>query len=50
MNNTFMLIGTDKCPNCGVKGKQWKKKPEVFVCPTCSAFYNEFGMVLEPRR
>ncbi len=42
------LIGKKRCPNCGVKGKLWKKNPDVFVCPDCKTFFNEFGIILEP--
>jgi len=42
------LIGKKRCPICGVKGKIWKKDIKVFVCPNCSSFFNEFGIVLEP--
>ncbi len=41
------LIGKRRCPACGIKGKLWKRKPEVFICPTCSSVFNEFGVVLE---
>jgi ribosomal protein L37AE/L43A len=41
------LIGKQRCPSCGVKGKIWKKEPKVFVCPGCKAFFNEFGIILE---
>lgn len=48
--STFILIGENKCPNCGVKGNQWKKKPEVYMCPACNSFFNEFGMVFDSRK
>ena len=41
------MIGKRRCPSCGVRGIPWKKEPEVFVCPTCKTFFNEFGVVLE---
>jgi ribosomal protein L37AE/L43A len=41
------LIGKRRCPNCGVKGKIWRRKPDVFVCPNCNTFFSEFGIVLE---
>jgi len=44
-----IIIGEKRCPNCGVQGKRWKKEPEVFICPTCSSFFNEFGFVVEPQ-
>lgn len=25
----------------------WKKKPQVFSCPDCKTFFNDFGIVLE---
>ena len=40
------LIGKKRCPTCGVKGKIWKKNPDVFVCPDCNLFFNEFGIIL----
>jgi Zn-finger nucleic acid-binding protein len=41
------LIGKRLCPACGVRGSAWRKEPEVFVCPSCKTFFNEFGVVLE---
>ena len=41
------LIGKRICPSCGIKGSAWRKEPEVFVCPSCKTFFNEFGLVLE---
>jgi len=41
------LIGRGRCPACGIKGKIWKRKPNIFRCPACSTFYNEFGLILE---
>lgn len=43
----FMVIDKEHCPACGVKGQVWKKQPEVRVCPGCSTFFNEFGIVVE---
>lgn len=41
-----MFMVSDKCcPNCGITGKKWKEKPEIFVCPLCSAVFSEFGIV-----
>ena len=37
----------DKCPVCGTDGKVWNKAPQVFVCPRCSTFYSEYGLVFE---
>ncbi|MFH1445266.1 MAG: hypothetical protein ABIF08_02170 [Nanoarchaeota archaeon] len=37
----------NKCPLCGTSGKNWQKKPEVFVCPSCSSVFSRFGLVLE---
>lgn len=42
------LIGKKRCPQCGIKVKAWKKGPDVFICPTCNIFFNDFGIVLEP--
>ena len=42
----YIIIGKKRCPNCGVEGGIWKKRPEVLVCPLCNSFYNEFGVVL----
>jgi RNA polymerase subunit RPABC4/transcription elongation factor Spt4 len=42
------LVGKKRCPICGVKGKTWIKDKDVFVCPNCSSFFNDFGIVLEP--
>lgn len=41
------LIGKKLCPSCGVRGSAWRKEPEVFVCPSCKTYFNEFGVVLE---
>ena len=41
------LIGKRRCPSCGVRGERWKKNPDVFICPSCNAFFNEFGIILE---
>jgi len=41
------MIGKKRCPSCGIKGKIWKKDPDIFVCPTCKTFFNKFGIVLE---
>jgi hypothetical protein len=43
------LIGKGRCPGCGIKGKVWKKNPDIFRCPTCSSFFNQFGMVLNSK-
>jgi DNA-directed RNA polymerase subunit RPC12/RpoP len=51
-----MLVGVEidmqpfgyKCPACGTHGKLWNKEPEAFVCPKCSTFFSQFGVVLEP--
>jgi hypothetical protein len=43
------LIGKGLCPACGIKGKLWKKDPDIFRCPTCSSFFNEFGIIIESR-
>jgi ribosomal protein L37AE/L43A len=43
------LIGKGMCPSCGIRGKIWKKSPDIFRCPSCSSFYNEFGLVVEPK-
>jgi len=48
-SETMYLIGKGRCPACGIKGKVWKRKPNIFRCPTCNAFYNEFGLILEIR-
>ena len=46
----FMLIGEGKrCPTCGVKGKNWNKKTEVFHCPSCKSVFSEFGIIVEPQ-
>ncbi|MFH0928777.1 MAG: hypothetical protein V1818_00275 [Candidatus Aenigmatarchaeota archaeon] len=42
------LVGKKRCPHCGVKGNSWKKGLDVLVCPSCSVFFNEFGIVLQP--
>jgi len=47
ISDDMYLIGRGRCPSCGIKGKIWKKKPNIFRCPTCNAFYNEFGLILE---
>lgn len=41
------MIGKGRCPACGIKGKMWKKAPDIFRCPTCSTFFNEFGLIVE---
>jgi len=41
------LIGRGRCPACGIKGKLWKRKPNIFRCPDCNSFFNEFGLILE---
>ena len=46
---TFMLIGKKRCPTCCVVGKRWNKEPDVLICPTCNAYYNEFGFIVEPQ-
>ena len=40
------LIGNKRCPQCGVKGKAWKKDLDVQMCPSCNIFFNDFGIVL----
>ena len=42
------LIGKKRCPTCGIKGKIWKREPEIFICPNCSVIFNDFGIILEP--
>ena len=42
------LVGKKRCPHCGVKGKMWKRGVDVLKCPTCSIFFNDFGIVLQP--
>jgi len=41
------LIGKKRCPSCGIKGESWKQNPDVFICPSCKTFFNEFGVILE---
>ncbi len=41
----FLMVGENRCPSCGIAGKLWKKKPEVYRCPSCSTIFNEFGVV-----
>jgi len=41
------LIGKGLCPTCGIKGKLWKRNPNIFRCPTCNSFFNEFGIIIE---
>ncbi len=43
------LIGKRRCPNCGVKGKLWRRKPNVYICPNCKTFFSDFGIVLSSR-
>lgn len=43
----YVVIGEKLCPSCGIKGKRWKRKPEVLICPKCNTFYNEFGIIIE---
>lgn len=43
----FIVIGENKCPSCGVAGKIWKKKPELYICPACNTIFHEFGFLLE---
>lgn len=45
----FMMVSKNRCPNCGVVGKYWKKKPEVFICPVCETIFNEFMLVKSPK-
>jgi len=47
--NNLYLIGKKRCPNCGIKGKIWKRKPDIFVCSKCNSFFNEFGIILESK-
>lgn len=46
----FTMISGKRCPACGITGKIWKKKPEVFICPICETIFNEFGFVTEPQQ
>jgi ribosomal protein L37AE/L43A len=41
------FIGKKRCPACGIKVKIWKKQLNVYICPGCKAFFNEFGIILE---
>ncbi|NOZ81574.1 MAG: hypothetical protein GXO63_00255 [Candidatus Micrarchaeota archaeon] len=41
----FLMVGENRCPSCGIVGETWKKKPEVFKCPSCNAIFNEFGII-----
>ena len=41
------MIGKKLCPHCGVKGKAWKEDKNIFICPKCNSFFNEFGIILE---
>jgi hypothetical protein len=41
------LIGKRLCPTCGIKGKIWKKNPDISICLRCKVFFNEFGIILE---
>ena len=43
----FIVMKKQHCPSCGIKGNLWKRKPEVRVCPGCSTYFNEFGIVAE---
>ncbi len=46
----FMVVGEDKCPSCGVSGKVWKKKPELYICPSCNTIFHEFGLLFQGAR
>lgn len=46
----FIFISEKNCPTYGSKGEKWKKKPDVFVCPQCHSYYNEFGVILESQK
>ncbi len=39
-----------KCHMCGTVGKVWNKRPEVFLCPSCSSVFSDFGVVKEPEK
>ncbi|MDD5416370.1 MAG: rubredoxin [Candidatus Aenigmarchaeota archaeon] len=45
----FIFISEKNCPSCGMKGDKWKKSPDVFICPQCKSYFNEFGVVVEPQ-
>ncbi|MBU3896741.1 MAG: hypothetical protein KJ697_02295 [Nanoarchaeota archaeon] len=45
----FIFIGEKNCPSCGTVGSSWKKDNKVYICPHCNSFFNEFGIILEPR-
>lgn len=43
----FMVVGENKCPACGVSGNVWKRKPELFICPSCNTIFHEFGLLFQ---
>lgn len=43
----FLMVSESKCPYCGTEGVEWKKAPKVFKCPSCNAFFNHFGVLIE---
>jgi len=40
-----MFKSENRCPVCSVEGSKWKKEPRVFLCPSCSTVFSEFGIV-----
>ena len=45
--NMFMAPFDQTCPACGARGQLWNSEPEAFVCPRCSLFFSNFGVLLE---
>jgi len=46
----FIFVSGNNCPSCGARGKKWKQNPEVLICPQCSSYFNEFGVVIESQK
>ncbi|MBI4016045.1 MAG: hypothetical protein HY362_05015 [Candidatus Aenigmarchaeota archaeon] len=40
-----MFINESRCPSCGIESNVFMKDPKIFICPTCSTVFSEFGLV-----
>lgn len=40
-----MFKNENRCPVCSMESSKWKRKTNVFSCPSCSTVFSEFGIV-----
>ncbi len=47
MIKIYIMISDDRCPNCGVLGREWEGDENAFVCNSCETIFNKFGIIAQ---